>query len=302
MRVAAVALAVAVTSVLQAGCGGDDADTSSTSVRPTTPDSASTDTSGGPTGTPTTTAAEPENLRILVTNDDGYDAEGIDVLVEALRALPNVEITVVAPATNRSGTGSQTTPGAVTATQQETTSGYQATAVDGFPADAVVIGLSQVLSEPPDLVVAGINQGQNLGPLAAISGTVGAAKAAAAAGIPALAVSQGLADMPDYQSAAGLIVEYLGDRQTRCADRRYRRGRHREPQRADMPNGGGPRPEADASWRDPRLRSRFLPTAPLPQPRSLTTARPSPWVSPPRPSSPPAGEPVTTSTTWPAAD
>ncbi len=87
MRVAAVALAVAVTSVLQAGCGGDDADTSSTSARPTTPDSASTDTSGGPTGTPTTTAAEPENLRILVTNDDGYDAEGIDVLVEALRGF-----------------------------------------------------------------------------------------------------------------------------------------------------------------------------------------------------------------------
>ncbi len=97
----------------------------------------------------------------------------------------------------------------MTATQQETTSGYQATAVDGFPADAVAYGLSQVLSEPPDLVVAGINQGQNLGPLAAISGTVGAAKAAAAAGIPALAASQGLADMPDYQSAAGLVVDWV---------------------------------------------------------------------------------------------
>lgn len=152
-------------------------------------------------------------LEIMVTNDDGYAADGIDTMVEALRALPDVKVTVVAPATDKSGTGSQTTPGTLTASEAETKSGYPATAVDGFPADTVTYALDEVYAgdRTPDLVVSGINKGQNLGPITEISGTVGAAKAAVTAGIPAVAVSQGLGDAPDYAAAAAFVVEWIED-------------------------------------------------------------------------------------------
>jgi 5'-nucleotidase len=148
-------------------------------------------------------------LTILVTNDDGYASEGIDAVVEALRTLPDVEITVSAPAENKSGTGSSTTPGTVTATEQKTQSGYPATAVDGFPADSVTYGLNELLDEAPDLVISGINEGQNLGPIASISGTVGAAKTAAVQGIPAIAASQGLGENIEYTTAADYIVDWV---------------------------------------------------------------------------------------------
>ena len=76
------------------------------------------------------TASQPaptRDLRILVTNDDGYDAPGIDAVAQALSVLPSVDVTIVAPATNKSGTGSNTTPGTLTATDQQTTSGLPVT-------------------------------------------------------------------------------------------------------------------------------------------------------------------------------
>ena len=87
------------------------------------------------------TATHPEPLRILVSNDDGFDALGIDAVVEALRALPGVTVTVVAPATNQSGTGEQITDGPLTATSEQTLSGYPATAVQGFPADSIIYAI-----------------------------------------------------------------------------------------------------------------------------------------------------------------
>ncbi len=131
-------------------------------------------------------------LRVLVTNDDGVGAPGIDVLVTALAANPNLQIDVVAPLTNQSGTGSNysTTPLAVSSTT--TASGHPATAVAGFPSDSVLYGVLQGLAQRPDLVVSGINSGQNIADLATLSGTVGAALTAARMGIPAIAGSQGL--------------------------------------------------------------------------------------------------------------
>lgn len=169
----------------------------------------SSDSDSSGSGSTTTGAAKPEMLQILVTNDDGYSHEGLDAVVEALRKLPNVKVTVSAPAENRSGTGSQTTPGEATATEQTTKSGYPATAVNGFPADSVAYGLANVVTDPPDLVVSGINEGQNVGPIASVSGTVGAAKAAAAAGIPAFAASQGLGEGIEYSTAAQYVVDWV---------------------------------------------------------------------------------------------
>lgn len=138
-------------------------------------------------------------LRILVTNDDGFAAEGIDAIVEALIADPNNEVIVCAPNGNRSGSGDMTGPsmrcGNLDVITNTTASGYQATVIDGCPADAVNYALENLYmaDEPPHVVVSGINAGQNVSePIAtSVSGTVGAAKTAARSGVPALAASQG---------------------------------------------------------------------------------------------------------------
>lgn len=141
-------------------------------------------------GAPAAGAASPKPLTILVTNDDGYNSPGINTLVQALRKLPKVTVKVVAPATNQSGTGGQTTPGTLVTTKVKTLGGYPAVAVQGHPADTVHVAIDQ-LHIHPNLVVTGTNFGQNLGPVLDVSGTIGAARAAAALGIPAVATSQG---------------------------------------------------------------------------------------------------------------
>jgi 5'-nucleotidase len=151
---------------------------------------------------PATASQRP--LRILVTNDDGVGAPGIDAVVEALRALANVQVTVVAPLANQSGTGDKFSTTPLTASHATTRHGDPAIAVNGFPADSVLVGVKELLKEPPDVVVSGINQGQNIGELVDISGTVGAARTAARLGIPSLAVSAGLVADIDYTHAATL--------------------------------------------------------------------------------------------------
>jgi len=184
--VAAAALAVSA-------CGGDDEAESNTTT----------------TAAPATTTA-PEALTVLVTNDDGYAAPGIDALVEGLTAVEGLEVIAVAPATDRTGTGGSTTPGALVTEAVETASGHPATAVVGFPADTIRAAVEDLGLEP-DLVISGVNLGQNLGPITEVSGTVGAALAAAAKGIPALAVSQGLGEggPPDYPSGVTHALDWL---------------------------------------------------------------------------------------------
>lgn len=158
----------------------------------------------------TTTTAAPDLLRILVTNDDGIGAVGIDVLVRALMNLDDVEVEVVAPAENQSGSSDRTTPGGAVHRPGETASGVEGTAVEGLPADSIAVALDELGLEP-DLVVSGVNSGQNVGPLAYVSGTVGAAREAVRRGVPAIAGSAGLTEdtLEDYQLAAELIVAYI---------------------------------------------------------------------------------------------
>jgi 5'-nucleotidase len=162
------------------------------------------------TTAPCYAASHPRPLQILVTNDDGYNAAGIDSVVQALTAVPGVQVTVVAPATNQSGSGDNTTPGGVTAFTGVTASGYPATAVNGFPADSILYGLN-VMRLNPDLVISGINFGQNLGPAVPVSGTIGAARVAGRKGIPSLASSQGFGAPADYPSGAAAVVRWLDD-------------------------------------------------------------------------------------------
>lgn len=154
-------------------------------------------------------ADESETLRILVTNDDGVAAEGIDAIVEALAADQRIELVVSAPADNQSGTGDRLSSDPVDAIASTTISGHLATAVDGTPADAVIYGLENLYPEgPPHLLVSGINEGQNVSQQVAgtLSGTVGAAKTAARRGVPALACSQG---NPNFDFPAGVAEVVL---------------------------------------------------------------------------------------------
>jgi 5'-nucleotidase len=159
------------------------------------------------------TSTQTEPLRILVSNDDGYAAAGIDAVVEALRVLPGVTVTVVAPATNQSGAGEKTTDGPLTATSEETASGYPATAVVGYPADSIIYALRDMHLNP-DVVVTGLNAGQNMGPLVNVSGTVGAARRAARYAIPSVATSQGFGSggVPeDYPSGVVAVLAWVRD-------------------------------------------------------------------------------------------
>lgn len=156
--------------------------------------------------------AAPQPLRVMVTNDDGVSAPGIGAAVQALRALRNTQVTVVAPAQNESGSGNKTTGGALTVTNARTASGYPAKAVAGYPADTVIWAVDdRGLPQRPSVVVSGVNDGENLGPVTTVSGTVGAAKAAAARRIPALAASQGVDDNlpPDFRAGAAQVVAWV---------------------------------------------------------------------------------------------
>ena len=166
-----------------------------------------------PSGNSSTTVPPAnQTLRVLVTNDDGFSAPGIDAAVQALRTLPHTQVTVVAPFANQSGTGGKTTGGTLTVTSGQTASGYPAKAVHGYPADTIIWAIDDHgISFRPNLVVSGINFGQNIGPLASGSGTVGAAQAALARGIPALAVSQGIDNGggPDFNQGAHQLLMWV---------------------------------------------------------------------------------------------
>lgn len=134
--------------------------------------------------------AQTRPLKILLTNDDGFDSSGLKVMQAALAAAGH-QVTVVAPATNQSSTSMSMTSGVLKVEPK----GDAVWAVHGTPADAVMIGLMHVLRETPqDLVISGTNAGPNLGTSTNGSGTVSAALAAARYGVPAIATSAGLGE------------------------------------------------------------------------------------------------------------
>lgn len=157
--------------------------------------------------TPASAAKKPAKITVLVTNDDGVSAPGIDTLVQALRKVKNTKVVVVAPVANQTATGGSTTPGPLTTQAATTASGYDATAVQGYPADTITAALDQ-LGVKPNVVMSGINSGQNLGSGVDTSGTVGAARAAAQRGIPAVALSQGVPS-PQFEAGAKVAVDWL---------------------------------------------------------------------------------------------
>lgn len=142
--------------------------------------------------------------RILVTNDDGVRAPGILALAQSLASVG--EVTIVAPAENQSGKGHSITIGDPIYVDKITLPGdLQAWSVVATPATCVKVALGALMTEKPDLVVAGINRGYNLGTVTYVSGTVGAAREAALSGIPAIASSLAVEGHPEYGAAAEMV-------------------------------------------------------------------------------------------------
>lgn len=124
-------------------------------------------------------------MRILISNDDGYLAPGINALAEALASV--ADITVVAPDSNRSGASNSLSLDRPLSVGKAANGFYF---VNGTPTDCVHVALTGMLDFRPDLVVSGINNGQNMGDDTLYSGTVAAATEAYLFGIPAIAFSQ----------------------------------------------------------------------------------------------------------------
>jgi len=143
-------------------------------------------------------------MRILVSNDDGYQAPGIACLAEALESI--ADVTVVAPDRNRSGASNSLT---LERPLRPTSISNNVTAVDGTPTDCVHLALTGLLEFEPDMVIAGINAGANLGDDVLYSGTVAAATEGRFLGLPAIAVSLVGDNLSHYQTAARAAISLI---------------------------------------------------------------------------------------------
>jgi 5'-nucleotidase len=149
-------------------------------------------------------------MKILLSNDDGFQAPGLVALHRALAALPGVQVEVVAPEHNNSAKSNALTLGAPLYVHPAAPGVRYVT---GTPADCVHIALTGLLDYRPDLVVSGINNGANMGDDTIYSGTVGAAMEGYLFGIPALAFSQverGWAHLDAAAALAAQLVQRVG--------------------------------------------------------------------------------------------
>ncbi|MFL9877556.1 5'/3'-nucleotidase SurE [Herbaspirillum rhizosphaerae] len=154
-------------------------------------------------------------MKILISNDDGYQAPGILALADALSAI--AEITVVAPDSNRSGSSNSLTLDRPLWVERADNGFYY---LNGTPSDCVHVALTGLLPERPDLIVSGINQGQNMGDDTLYSGTVAAATEGFLFGIPALAFSQ-LHKGWEHLDSAARIAREIVERQFEALDKPY---------------------------------------------------------------------------------
>ncbi len=143
-------------------------------------------------------------MKILVSNDDGYLATGINVLAEVLQEIS--EVVVVAPDRNRSAASNSLT---LSSPLRVTQVGENRFSVNGTPSDCVHLALTGLLDEEPDLVVSGINHGANLGDDVIYSGTVAAAMEGRFLGLPTIAVSLVGDRLTHFDTAARVVSEMV---------------------------------------------------------------------------------------------
>ncbi|MDG2107879.1 MAG: 5'/3'-nucleotidase SurE [Woeseiaceae bacterium] len=143
-------------------------------------------------------------MKILVSNDDGYLAKGINVLTEALDQV--ADVVVVAPDQERSGASSSLTLKDPLRVSEIAPNRYK---VDGTPADCVHLALTGYLDYEPDLVISGINHGANLGDDVIYSGTVAAAMEGRFLGLPSIAVSLVGNNSMYFDTAAIILIKLI---------------------------------------------------------------------------------------------
>jgi len=147
-------------------------------------------------------------MKILLTNDDGYSAPGIQALYETLRSYH--EVILVAPDREKSAVGhSITLNDPIRIEKINLNGGGDGYAVTGTPADCVKLGLFELCATPPDLVISGINPGSNTGVNINYSGTVGAAREAALNGLLSMAVSIKRGKIIDFQGMSRFIGQLV---------------------------------------------------------------------------------------------
>jgi len=153
-------------------------------------------------------------MHILVTNDDGIMAPGLQALRRVMAEMGDVS--VVAPTMPQSAVGHAITlTDPIRVHRMELGDGVVGQGVEGSPADSVKLAMLELLDEPPDLVASGVNLGANVGINVLYSGTVAAAVEGAFFGVPSVAVSIEDSDAPDFDGAARItrrIVEQWLDR------------------------------------------------------------------------------------------
>lgn len=143
-------------------------------------------------------------MRILLSNDDGYFAPGLNILAEHI--AQHAEITVVAPERNRSGASNSLTLDRPLTVRQAHNGFYY---VNGTPTDCVHLAVTGLLDHLPDMVISGINDGANMGDDTIYSGTVAAAMEGYLLGIPSFAVSMSQHNATYFETAAKVMVELL---------------------------------------------------------------------------------------------
>jgi 5'-nucleotidase len=172
---------------------------------------------------PADAAPRIEHVRVLLTNDDGISAPGLQAARRALRELDGVEVDVIAPDSNRSATArSITTRSPLVVEEVEFGDGDRGFATDGTPVDCVRFSELGLVGHRPDLIVSGINHGANLGDDITYSGTVAAAFEGIVLGIPAVAISQqssggGMGYVSgrfDFGMAAPFLAQLVAELQT----------------------------------------------------------------------------------------
>lgn len=147
-------------------------------------------------------------MRILLTNDDGIDSDGIRVLADILRSRRH-RVYIIAPEANRSGISHAVS--LLNGPVKLAARGEDTWACSGYPVDCVIAGIMGALPEKPELVLSGINRGANLGTDIVYSGTAAAARQASFSGIPAVALSLVANHSYHWDMAAAWSVDHLGE-------------------------------------------------------------------------------------------
>ncbi len=143
-------------------------------------------------------------MKILISNDDGYFAPGLNILAEHIAKI--ADITVVAPERNRSGASNSLTLDRPLSVKTAANGFFY---VNGTPTDCVHIALTGLMDTMPDMVISGINDGANMGDDTIYSGTVAAATEGYLLGIPSMAISMSQHNSTYFESAAKVAVELI---------------------------------------------------------------------------------------------